>query len=536
MEKKAVILAFVVQHFKTKVISVLALTQEYKFNVVPKARGQRAGPMIEVLGNEENVNSAVRIPVDSLSVIYGENGEGKTTLLLDVCSTLSPYGLERPLGTIWRDKLGSIHLDPGTRLTTLRLTGPMTTDGVIRPKERFGSVFYTTSPFEAARRRQLAADGTVDVTPSFGTNSFNGTSLCRAVGSLPKDIPFIRHVKVQLEIPEDLDIDEEIERLASTMYPVGVANLESKRKPPGLRYVERLRVLALGLSQRTRFLLAIELHRARLDGPKATELLLLDLVGRKEPLVGNQAVGRFLGKHEDRSRWRITTPHILKAVEMFKKTVATESPKELLAYAGLLGSQRSMVIAGLQEAENLGLLRWRFLELSSGQVALLMLFASLSAALEALRSKGIRSVVLVVDEGEMFMHPAWQRKYLDDLMKFIKHYRDSFEEIHLILATHSLIVAGDAPPNRLFDVKSGEMRNSFAYGPKEVLADVYGVEEFSGDIAEALYEKIVAFLGSTPSPFERETEVKRLIEQIASPKLRNYLLEELQRRRHRQHA
>ncbi|PRE81141.1 hypothetical protein C6Q13_26020 [Burkholderia gladioli] len=142
----------------------------------------------------------------------------------------------------------------------------------------------------------------------------------------------------------------------------------------------------------------------------------------------------------------------------------------------------------------------------------------------------------MVDEGEMFMHPAWQRKYLRDLMKFIGHYRASFNEIHLILATHSLIVAGDAPPNRLFDVKSGEMRNGFAYGPKEILTDVYGVDEFSGNMAEALYEKIVTFLRSATPLIGRENEVKGLIEQIASPRLRHYLLGELQRRRQRLHA
>jgi len=535
---KPVVLALVVQHLKTKAISVLSLTPEYTFSVVPKSLGRRVGPTIQVLANEKFVNSAVQLPVDSLTVVYGENGEGKTTLLLDVCRTLNAYGRERTLGTIWRDKSGGIFLDPGSHQATLRLSGPMTTNESIRSEERFGTVFYTTSPFESARRRELSADGTMDVTPSFGTNSFLGTSLCQAAGSLPRDIPFIRRVRIQLEISESLDVNEEIQKFASTLLPAKMARAESKRKSPVSVFLDRLTKLARGLSARTSSLLAIELHRTRLDGPKAAEMLLFDLINRKEPLIGSHAVGRFLGHRADRSESRVTTPHILKALEQLKKVVAAEAPKGLLDYARALRSLSPMVIAGLQEAENLGLLRWNFLELSSGQVALLMLFASLSAALEALRKKEIRSVVVVIDEGEMFMHPAWQRKYLHDLMKFIEHYRDSFGEIHLILATHSLIVAGDAPPNRLFDVKSGEMRNGFAYGPKEVLTDVYGVEEFSGNMAETLYEKIVAFLRmpSPATPVGLENEVQGLIEQIASPQLRTYLLGELQQRGQRRHA
>lgn len=73
---KPVVLALVAQHPKTRAISVLSLTTEYTFSVAPKARGQRIGPTIEVRANDLRTNSAVQLPVDSLTVVYGENGEG----------------------------------------------------------------------------------------------------------------------------------------------------------------------------------------------------------------------------------------------------------------------------------------------------------------------------------------------------------------------------------------------------------------------------------------------------------------------------
>lgn len=529
--KKSVVLALVVQHQKTRAISVLQLTQEYVFKVLPRVPGKRAELTIEVLDKENTRAQATSLPVDSLTVIYGENGEGKTTLLLDLCLTLTRYSRDRPLGIIWRDKkTGIIRLDIGTRLDAVALQGPMTENKPTRLDVPFAPVFYTTSPFESARRRELAASGTIDGTPSFVSNSFNGTSLCLAAGSLPKDIPFIRSAKVQLDFPEPSHFKEEVERFIAFMFPDDFVVGESKRRSRAADSMERLRSLGSELSPRASLLLAIELYRARLDGPKEAEYLLMQLFDRKEPLHGSQAIDRFLSKRASMSKWRITTPHVFRSVEALKKVAKSDSPDKLQSYSDLLNSQSTMVLAGLQEAENLGLLQWRFLDLSSGQVALLMLFASLAAALETLRAKGGRYAVLVVDEGEMFMHPAWQRKYLRDLMEFIQHFRKHFDEIHLILATHSLIVAGDAPPNRLFDVKTGEMRNGFAYGPREVLDDVYGVKEFAGDMAESLYDEIVKFLRGTTKPRSgREAAVRSLIEQIASPQLRTYLLGELER-------
>lgn len=528
---KSVVLAFVVQHQRTRAISVLQITQEYAFKVLPSGHGKHAKVMIEVSDSQDAGTLVLSLPVDSLTVIYGENGEGKTTLLLDLCRTLNRYRSDRPLGIIWRDKTtGRIRLDKGTQLDAVILKGPLTENEPARLDVAFKSVFYTTSPFESARRRALAASGTIDGTPSFANNSFNGTSLCRAAGSLPKDIPFIRSAKVQIEFSDLPKLEKEVEEFIDFVFPSDLNVGDSKKRHPSVRYREQLHSLYSVLSARTRLLLAIELYRARLDGPKEARYLLTQLFDRKEPLNGSQAVGRFLSKRESISRRRVATPSVLKAIEALKKVATSVAPDKLHVYSDLLNVQLFNVLEGLQEAENLGFLHWRFLDLSSGQVALLMLFASLASALEKLRSNDSRFAVLVVDEGEMFMHPAWQRKYLHDLMKFIEYFRAYFDEIHLILATHSLIVAGDAPPNRLFDVKTGKMRNGFAYGPREVLDDVYGVKEFAGDMAESLYEKIVDFIkGTAEYRSGREAEVRSIIKQIASPQLRTYLLGELDR-------
>jgi hypothetical protein len=531
----SIVLALVVRHPKSRSISVIPLSSEFTFKVIPREPGKRIGPFIEVLPIDEGLQPSVRLPVTSLTVAYGENGEGKTRLLLDVCRTLNLNSRHRPLGTIWRDKRGVVRFDPGDRMAAVRLTGPSVTSEATPSNVHFGSVFYTTSPFESARRRETAAEGTIDVTPSFDNNAFNGTSLCLAAGSLPKDIDFIKPAKVNLEFEVTHDLQTEIEDFIATLDRLGF--LRHRRSQTPLHSIDTLLKLTEGLNQQSRSLLAIALRRARLAGEKETLGLYEDLVDPESFNAVQDWTRKLIELRESKMGWGIPSRLIQNSLKKLSKDLKSSKPRDLSGYADLLQSLPEMTLAGIQEAENIGLLRWRFLELSSGQVALLMLFASLGSALANLRSRSVPHVVLVIDEGEMFMHPAWQRKYLQDVMNFIKYYSKSFEGIHVVMATHSLIVAGDTPPYRLFDVKSGEMRNGFAYGPKEVLTDVYGVEEFAGNLAEELYDKIVSALRAPDAPTpDQEEEVRALIKQIASPQLKTYLLEELQRRRLHKYA
>jgi hypothetical protein len=283
--------------------------------------------------------------------------------------------------------------------------------------------------------------------------------------------------------------------------------------------------------------LAIEMHRARLEGKEAAVTLLAQLgdalLGPEQypPTIDalHSSVVRFLDSRAQGHSF--ASYHIFMAIERAgeKGRLGLKLKRPFMHYVRDASEWEQDDIEGLQMAESLGLLKWSFLKLSSGQVAMLMLFASLADALGELARKGKRILVLTVDEGEMFMHPAWQRTFLSQLMKFLAFYRSRFDLIHLVVSTHSLIVAGDAPPNRLFDVVSGRMQNGFAAPPEELLKTVYDVPEFAGLMAERLYDKIGNYL-RYGGPDEEAEEVHRLVEQIASVRLRSYLRDEVSRR------
>jgi predicted ATP-binding protein involved in virulence len=141
-----------------------------------------------------------------------------------------------------------------------------------------------------------------------------------------------------------------------------------------------------------------------------------------------------------------------------------------------------------------------------------------------------RTAFLFIDEGEMFMHPAWQRRYITDLLTFLGKYPEVSSRLHVVLSTHSLIVAADAPPNRLFNVKSGEMVNGFGYGPKDLLDYIYGVREFQGEHAGRLMESLVGHIRNRNSESMRAEVALELASNIADDRLRKYLTNELSRR------
>ena len=523
-------LALVAKTLKLRDVAVIPLDDAFTFAVSQAGASGRKRWSIRVESNAAPTPGQAALPVDSLTVVYGENGEGKTSLLLDICRTFHKESRTN-LGVVWQDDEGRVLLDPGTQLANVRLEGATVAESQRAPFEaRFGSVFYTTSPFEPTRHQELLAYGTIDATPAFEDHSFVGTSLCAAAGALPVDIEFIRQTRVAVKV-DPIDLNEVIRALANLFeqYEVRDPRDGRRRLDPTLK----LRNLMNNLTPRTNQLLAIELRRVMLDGWKAAVSFFDEMFRPNQRMGDSRDVTRFLANYSERKD--PSAAQILTAAQKFHEVTTDKSGRgaRISTCSRRLKEFSENQLEALQRAEQLGVLRWRFRELSSGQIALLMLFASLGSAFDALERQGQKSAFVVIDEGEMFMHPAWQQKYLEDLMNFINHYRKSFVELHVVLATHSLIVAGDAPPRRLFDVKTGEMKNGFALGPLDLLTGVYGVKRFSGNLATKDLEKIASFLRGDELSAAQEEEANALIDVVASEPLSRYLHEEAWRQKQR---
>lgn len=93
---------------------------------------------------------------------------------------------------------------------------------------------------------------------------------------------------------------------------------------------------------------------------------------------------------------------------------------------------------------------------SSGENALLSLWADLYGIWEDLKKESGRTngqtpdcntLLLILDEADLSLHPRWQRMYMKWLTAFCRRYFLPMINIKLIITTHSPIILSDFPPN-----------------------------------------------------------------------------------------
>lgn len=85
-------------------------------------------------------------------------------------------------------------------------------------------------------------------------------------------------------------------------------------------------------------------------------------------------------------------------------------------------------------------------ELSSGAAALIHQFSSIEmACTDLLRENLYENLLLLIDEGDAFLHLGWQQKYVDYLDKTAALLQRKFRSVQVVLATHSPVLMSDFP-------------------------------------------------------------------------------------------
>lgn len=126
--------------------------------------------------------------------------------------------------------------------------------------------------------------------------------------------------------------------------------------------------------------------------------------------------------------------------------------------------------------------------MSSGETALINIFATIYSALKE-RTSG--SILLIIDEIDAFLHPKWQQDILTHITRWINESKEfTDKKVQLIIATHSPIVLSDIPKdnilylNESFNVSSRDQL-TFGANINALFYDSFFMEQGSiGDIAK----------------------------------------------------
>lgn len=181
---------------------------------------------------------------------------------------------------------------------------------------------------------------------------------------------------------------------------------------------------------------------------------------------------------------------------------------------------------------------WR--DLSSGQKALLSTYArfySLTDEQEMASNLHLeKNILILIDEGELYLHPEWQKRYLNSLIEYLPQIYTN-RNIQIILTSNSPVIISDLPKSHLIFIDKTdkgcqvidgllENKQTFAANIHTLFSDAFFMD--TGLIGEFANQKILALINqinSLPSEalYKQSSDIEILIGQIGEPVLRSKL-------------
>ncbi|MFF2089563.1 AAA family ATPase [Paenibacillus sp. NPDC058174] len=188
----------------------------------------------------------------------------------------------------------------------------------------------------------------------------------------------------------------------------------------------------------------------------------------------------------------------------------------------------------------LSFLEFEWQDLSSGQKALLSTYArfySISDEVERIENTRLKkNVLILIDEGELFLHPEWQKGFLAGLLSFLpKIYKE--RNIQVVLTSNSPFIASDLPNSNLIFIDKtaegcevidglSEDKQTFAANIHTLLSDAFFMKKgLIGDFAAHKVNKLIGQIKNNGADIlvSKRESIEALISQIGEPVLRSKL-------------
>lgn len=182
-------------------------------------------------------------------------------------------------------------------------------------------------------------------------------------------------------------------------------------------------------------------------------------------------------------------------------------------------------------------INFKFRSLSSGEQSLLSLvsrFYKLSDGRDYDKLKN--NLIIMMDEGDLYYHPEWQRTFLNDILEYLPKIYPK-RKIQFILTANTPYLASDLPKSNvvfLEKIKKGtkiynpinDKEETFAANIHTLLSDSFFVSSFVGEFAKSKIEKLIQFLEKPQgSDYLNSETAYQLIKTIGEPLIRNRLLD-----------
>jgi len=144
-----------------------------------------------------------------------------------------------------------------------------------------------------------------------------------------------------------------------------------------------------------------------------------------------------------------------------------------------------------------------WIDLSAGESALLTLFSNLHRSSQLLLEGN--SIWLLIDEGDLYLHPEWQRTFFAELHKYLPlFFKEKNIKVQLFLTSHSPFIVSDLPKdniilldrdeNRLCKVVDKEQfRETFGANIHTLFSDAFFMDELIGKFTKEKIDETLDF-------------------------------------------
>lgn len=181
-------------------------------------------------------------------------------------------------------------------------------------------------------------------------------------------------------------------------------------------------------------------------------------------------------------------------------------------------------------------LGFNWIDMSSGEKAMLNLYSRFYSLRNINNNKNILDVMILVDEGESYFHPQWQKKYFNTLLEIIKYLFDK-KRVQLILTSNSPFIASDLPNDNIIFLDKEKKDNmnevrTFAANIHSLYANSFFIRDgLLGEFAKNKVNQVYKVLNNRNVLTENQKkEIKSIINIIGEPVIRNKLTEMLMKK------
>jgi hypothetical protein len=173
--------------------------------------------------------------------------------------------------------------------------------------------------------------------------------------------------------------------------------------------------------------------------------------------------------------------------------------------------------------------------LSSGEYAMLSVFARLNS----IKIEKNKSILMLIDEAELALHPQWQKEFIYHFTEFITEKFQN-NKVQVIITSHSPFILSDLPPNCVILLKKwnnssivvdglDKKNETFGANIHELFTDSFFLQNgLIGEFARRKIENLIIRINSKEKYTHREYKsLKKEINIIGEPYVRFKILEKL---------